>query len=93
MSDEATAISLLRELSCACANGSKEQIEEAVNKAVIWYRELLPLKFHAQRRTVTRCQANSDGDCYSEKCPQLRDGEPAKTGRHCPYDTKESEDE
>jgi len=29
---------------------------------------------------------NSDGDCYWENCPQLRDGEPEKSGRHCPLD-------
>lgn len=35
-----------------------------------------------------RCHAAmSDGECYAETCPQLRDGEPAKTGRHCPIDT------
>lgn len=34
-----------------------------------------------------RCHAQKDGDCEHEGCPQLRDGEPAKTGRHCPIDT------
>lgn len=29
---------------------------------------------------------NSDGDCSWSECPQLRDGEPAATGRHCPLD-------
>ena len=34
---------------------------------------------------------HNDGDCYWEKCPQLRDGEPKATGRHCPRDTGEDE--
>lgn len=32
------------------------------------------------------CRAGSDGDCAWVKCPQLRDNEPATTGRHCPMD-------
>jgi len=34
-----------------------------------------------------RCHAagrNSDGECSWANCPQLRDGEPHKSGRHCP---------
>lgn len=34
-----------------------------------------------------RCHANRDGDCSAATCPQLRDGEPEATGRHCPIDT------
>lgn len=29
---------------------------------------------------------STDGDCAWPKCPQIRDGEPAATGRHCPLD-------
>lgn len=32
------------------------------------------------------CMSNSDGDCGWKGCPQLRDGEPGATGRHCPRD-------
>lgn len=38
------------------------------------------------------CMADRDGDCSWEGCPQLRDGEPANSGRHCPRD-KRDEDE
>lgn len=31
-----------------------------------------------------RCQADRDGDCSCEWCPQLRDNEPATSGRSCP---------
>jgi hypothetical protein len=32
------------------------------------------------------CHAGKDGDCTHRQCPQLRDGEPSATGRHCPLD-------
>lgn len=35
---------------------------------------------------LTRCAAGRDGDCINAQCPQLRDGEPHATGRHCPLD-------
>lgn len=31
-----------------------------------------------------QCRSEEDGDCDWEGCPQLRDGEPAKSGRSCP---------
>lgn len=34
------------------------------------------------------CQANRDGDCSWGACPQDLDGEPQKTGRHCPLDKR-----
>lgn len=37
------------------------------------------------------CQAARDGDCIWTHCPQMRDGEPAKSGRHCPLDRDEEE--
>lgn len=37
----------------------------------------------------TRCHADSDGECFWEHCPQLRDKEPHKSGRHCPLDIPE----
>lgn len=36
--------------------------------------------------TEERCHAASDGECFWEHCPQLLDGEPRKSGRHCPID-------
>ena len=45
-----------------------------------------------ERRTGQRrdpdfyCRADQDGDCYWDECPQLRDGEPEASGRHCPLD-------
>lgn len=37
------------------------------------------------------CHADTDGDCAWEQCPQNRDGEPSKSGRHCPLDRKDDE--
>lgn len=34
----------------------------------------------------SQCHAARDGDCYDKDCPQEREGEPAKSGRHCPLD-------
>lgn len=44
------------------------------------------LHFDPQRRVMTMCQSDSDGDCEWKHCPQLRDGEPKATRRHCPLD-------
>ena len=30
------------------------------------------------------CHGDRDGDCHFSACPQNRDGEAHKTGRHCP---------
>jgi hypothetical protein len=39
------------------------------------------------QRFVERCHAARDGDCFAKTCPQLREGEPHRSGRHCPLDT------
>lgn len=39
-----------------------------------------------------RCHAERDGECNWEHCPQARDGEPKKTGRHCPLDTRDDDE-
>ena len=38
------------------------------------------------REHLSKCRANRDGDCDWHFCPQLRDGEPDKTGRYCPLE-------
>jgi len=38
------------------------------------------------------CHAGKDGECSWEGCPQLKDKEPAKSGRHCPLDKDDSEE-
>ena len=40
----------------------------------------------AQDERSDKCHAQKDGDCEWEECPQLRDGEPVKSGRDCPLD-------
>lgn len=39
-----------------------------------------------------RCGAARDGDCSKSWCPQLRDGEPKTSGRHCPLDDRNDDD-
>lgn len=39
----------------------------------------------------TDCHAGSDGECFWTDCPQLRDGEPVASGRHCPLDVREDD--
>lgn len=38
------------------------------------------------QKEITTCQADGDDYCTWSGCPQLRDGEPRATGRHCPLD-------
>jgi hypothetical protein len=38
------------------------------------------------------CRGGKDGECIWEKCPQLRDGEPDRSGRHCPMDKHEDQE-
>lgn len=42
--------------------------------------------------TSVRCRAAKDGECSATFCPQNRDGESMRTGRHCPIDVWEYED-
>lgn len=38
------------------------------------------------------CRAARDGECFWEKCPQIRDGEPKRSGRSCPLRWLEDEE-
>jgi len=40
---------------------------------------------------LASCAANREGDCNHRLCPQIKDGEPSTTGRHCPLDNQEDE--
>lgn len=48
-------------------------------------------RYSLSGRRMTRCQSDDDGYCDWKECPQLRDGEPANSSRHCPLD-KDDED-
>jgi hypothetical protein len=39
------------------------------------------------------CHAQRDGDCIWGQCPQIRDGEPERSGRHCPLDWRDPNDD
>lgn len=44
-------------------------------------------------RRPTGCHAGRDGDCDWPECPQLRDDEPHRSGRHCPLDWLDCEED
>lgn len=44
-------------------------------------------------RALFRCGAANDGECSKAWCPQLRDGEPRRSGRHCPIDDWDAAEE
>lgn len=44
-------------------------------------------------RALQRCAAARDGECNHAQCPQLRDGEPENSGRHCPIDNWDEDDD
>lgn len=46
-------------------------------------------RYNMQGRYMTRCHADCDDHCEWENCPQIRDGEPEKSGRHCPLDAED----
>lgn len=71
---------------------------KTMRKAVRWaeraHRIGTPASTGGERKESPlngRCQADRDGDCVHSQCPQLRDGEPKATGRHCPLDTEDDD--
>ena len=42
---------------------------------------------------TSSCKADRDGDCGWVLCPQVRDGEPQSTGRHCPLDRSATDEQ
>lgn len=60
----------------------------AGTKLIVTARIELP---PAPERPLVRCAAGRDGECFHSQCPQLRDGEPVKSGRHCPLDVRDEE--
>lgn len=48
------------------------------------FAEITRLKEELDILKRLRCQADRDGECHWEHCPQLRDGEPDKSERNCP---------
>jgi hypothetical protein len=59
-------------------------------RALIDRKEPTPITTQ-KKRALKRCAAARDGDCSHIDCPQLRDGEPVKSGRHCPLDIRDKE--
>lgn len=60
---------------------------------IIKMKELPKYSYRPSQRRMTRCQSDDDGYCDWEHCPQLKDNEPYKSGRHCPLDIDEDDEE
>lgn len=76
-----------RERSCQSADhwDTKVRLIAAIDA---WKRDKVALKeISKYPLQVAFCHSGTDGDCNWAKCPQLRDGEPVKSGRRCPLDT------
>lgn len=65
-----------------------EYITNTVVEAISALKSTVPTNETGNTDGITTCQSGSDGDCFHKLCPQLRDGEPVKSGRRCPLDTK-----
>ncbi len=67
-----------------------DSIQEAATKAIADSAEKfgLPLDCFAK---LDACHAGKDGECIMIQCPQTLDGEPEKSGRHCPLDKGEDD--
>ena len=50
------------------------------------------ITFEYVEDTNDNCHAGKDGDCTWKNCPQIKDGEPQKSGRHCPLDKGEGDE-
>jgi hypothetical protein len=50
-------------------------------------------KVRPENESFAGCHAGRDGECNWDRCPQNRDNEPAKSGRHCPLDQGDDEEE
>jgi hypothetical protein len=66
----------IKKALCARMIDAYFAVDEKRKEAVQWIA----------RQPLTHCAAAMDGDCSHAQCPQRRDGEPDKTGRHCPLD-------
>lgn len=68
--------------------GSINTLTQKEYERVVSFRRL-PHPVTREYPEGTRCHAGSDGECNWKSCPQLRDDEPGRSGRHCPLDNRE----
>lgn len=86
------AVAIVRHLETAFVDGkramaflSDESLPDGTKLGVITdtAQSISPV---AASTPIQRCAASSDGECSHLRCSQIRDGEPYRTGRHCPID-------
>jgi len=63
----------------------------AAGKAYLDALETLRALINGREDAKDQCHASSDGECHWKDCPQINDGEPRKSGRHCPLDHPKDE--
>lgn len=74
---------VLRRLKALEKAGKVERVPSPYAVQICWRA--------VDEKPLTRCAADRDGECSHVQCPQLRDSEPAATGRHCPLDIHKDE--
>ena len=67
------------------------EAEVARLRAIVEGRTTAPTRAILPVYVNPGCHSDDDGDCVWSECPQLRDGEPKATGRHCPRDMRGDE--
>ena len=77
------------------ANMVEDLVEQSLqtgSKQPEWPTIVWHIRAFSPQLNLPRCHAASDGECTWKHCPQLREGEPKKTGRHCPLDWLDEEE-
>ncbi|MGB8422244.1 DUF7446 family protein [Paraburkholderia sp.] len=86
--DEAIDVGMTTAQPASSPKRGRMSRQEKINES----REIVAARLqHLERPLNGRCAAGNDGECSHSQCPQLRDGEPMKSGRHCPLDVQEED--
>lgn len=85
----AAITTFVRELALAEAERDEVRLRPGTD-VVPYIAPIIPMM--PRYDLLQRCAAGRDGDCIHEQCPQLADGEPRKSGRHCPLDADAESD-
>lgn len=75
------------------AKAQLNEIEISLSSKIASLWEAAEEQERLNRGEPRRCHAARDDECIWSMCPQNRDGEPRKSGRHCPLDTAARERE
>jgi hypothetical protein len=79
---------------CDAYEALREQTEYWHQMAILYADERTEAQANVRAQSIDgkeSCHAGRDGDCIWASCPQLRDGEPLRYGRHCPLSMEEQD--